>query len=149
SDDDKASSSPLIDKAAPAINGTGFRGDGFNLDTHRGNWVVVNFFSTNCIPCIQEHPELIKFSESHAEAGDASIVSVTFDDRPEAVKSFSEQHGADWPVLLEDTGSIAVSCGVLAVPESYLIDPFGIVRAKILGGVKAAELDDLITRLGG
>ena len=146
SSDEKSSSSPLIDKAAPALAGTGFRGDAFDIDAQRGNCVVVNFFSTTCIPCIQEHPELVKFSESSTTA---SIVSVTFEDRASSVKAFFEQHGGDWPVLLENTGSIAISYGVVAVPESYLIDPFGIVRAKILGGVTADDLDSLIARLSG
>jgi hypothetical protein len=31
------------------------------------------------------------------------------------------------------------------VPESYLVDPFGVVRAKIIGGVTADRLDELIS----
>jgi cytochrome c biogenesis protein CcmG, thiol:disulfide interchange protein DsbE len=147
--DEIGSSSRLIDKAAPPIAGTGFRGDSFDLDTHRCDWVVVNFFSTNCVPCINEHPELKAWSERHAEAGDASIVSVTFDDSPASVRAFFEANGGDWPVLLQDTGSIAIGYGVTAVPESYLVDPFGIVRAKILGGVTADRLDDIIGQITG
>lgn len=144
-DDQRAASTPLLDKPAPAIVGNGFRGEQFDLDAQRGKWVVVNFFSTTCIPCLQEHPELVEFSERHGDA--ASIVSVTFDDRPEAVRSFFEREGGDWPVLLENTGSIAISYGVVAVPESYVIDPFGIVRAKVLGGVRVGDLERL-TGLG-
>ena len=117
---------------------------GGHRGAQRGQWVVVNFFSTTCIPCIQEHPELVKFSE---QRDDVSIVSVTFEDRPAAVKDFFEQHGGDWPVLLENTGSIAISYGVTAVPESYLIDPFGIVRVKIIGGVTADKLSGYIDGL--
>jgi cytochrome c biogenesis protein CcmG/thiol:disulfide interchange protein DsbE len=142
SDDEQSTRSPLLDKAAPSVAGTGFRGESFDLDAERGKWVVVNFFSTTCDPCIQEHPELVKFSEDHADS--ASVVSVTFEDKPQAVRDFFEQNGGDWPVLLENTGSIAVAYGVVAVPESYVIDPFGVVRAKILGGVRAEDLSDLI-----
>jgi cytochrome c biogenesis protein CcmG/thiol:disulfide interchange protein DsbE len=135
--------SRLLGKPAPAVNGTGFRGDAFDLDAQRGKWVVVNFFSTTCVPCIQEHPELLEWSQRHVT--DASIVSVTFDDSPDAVRAFFEEHGGDWPVLLQDTGSIAISYGVTAVPESYLVDPFGVVRTKIVGGVTAEKLDELIS----
>ena len=143
SEDEQSTRSPLLDKAAPAIAGTGFRDDAFDLDAERGKWVVVNFFSTTCVPCIQEHPELVKFSQEHGN--DASVVSVTFEDKPAAVRNFFENNGGDWPVLLENTGSIAVAYGVVAVPESYLIDPFGIVRAKFLGGVRSDELSELIS----
>jgi cytochrome c biogenesis protein CcmG/thiol:disulfide interchange protein DsbE len=149
SKDEVADSSPLIDKAAPAIVGTGFRGDAFDLDTQRGKWTVVNFFSTTCVPCVLEHPELKAWSERHAAAGDASIVSITFDDSPASVRTFFETNGGNWPVLLEDTGSIAIAYGVVAVPESYLVDPFGVVRAKFLGGVEADQLDATITQIGG
>jgi cytochrome c biogenesis protein CcmG/thiol:disulfide interchange protein DsbE len=149
SKDDVQSSSPLLGKPAPTVVGTGFRGDSFDLATQRGNWVLVNFFSTTCVPCIREHPELKDWSERHKAAGDASIVSVTFDDSPNAVRDFFEQNGGDWPVLLQDTGSIAISYGVTAVPESYLIDPFGVVRVKYTGGVTAKDLDEKLAEMMG
>jgi cytochrome c biogenesis protein CcmG/thiol:disulfide interchange protein DsbE len=149
SKDEVQNSSALIGKPAPAIVGTGFRGDSFDLDAERGKWTVVNFFSTTCVPCIQEHPELKEWSERHASAGDASIVSVTFDDSPESVENFFEQNGGDWPVLVEDTGSIAISYGVTAVPESYLVDPFGVVRVKFVGGVRVDDLDTALANSGG
>lgn len=145
SDDQRSSSSHLLGKAAPAIVGTGFRGDSFDLDAERGKWVIVNFFSTTCVPCIQEHPELVKFSQSRP---DAAIVSITFDDKPESVRTFFEQNGGDWPVLLENTGSIAIAYGVVAVPESYVIDPFGVVQAKVLGGVTASQLESIVGPVG-
>jgi cytochrome c biogenesis protein CcmG, thiol:disulfide interchange protein DsbE len=149
SKDEVQNSSALIGKPAPAVVGTGFRGDSFDLDAQRGKWTVVNFFSTTCTPCILEHPELKKWAERHASAGDASIVSVTFDDSPASVQQFFEQNGGDWPVLVQDTGSIAISYGVTAVPESYLVDPFGVVRVKFVGGVKADDLDEQLARYGG
>jgi cytochrome c biogenesis protein CcmG/thiol:disulfide interchange protein DsbE len=149
SKDDVQSSSPLLGKVAPAVSGTGYRGDSFDLAAQRGNWVVVNFFSTTCVPCIREHPELKEWSERHKAIGDASIVSVTFDDSPASVRSFFDANGGDWPVLLENTGSIAISYGVTAVPESYLIDPFGVVRVKYTGGVTADALDNALAKLTG
>jgi cytochrome c biogenesis protein CcmG/thiol:disulfide interchange protein DsbE len=138
---DRIASTPLKGKAAPPITGTGFRGDAFDLDRDRGYWVVVNFFSTTCIPCINEHPELLRFAESHP---DVRLVSITFDDSGDAVANFFEQHGGDWPVLVDNTGPIAVSYGVAGVPESYLVDPLGVVRVKITGGVTRGGLDELL-----
>ena len=69
SKDEVQNSSALIGRPAPAVVGTGFRGDSFDLDTQRGNWVIVNFFSTTCVPCIQEHPELKEWSDRHAASG--------------------------------------------------------------------------------
>jgi cytochrome c biogenesis protein CcmG/thiol:disulfide interchange protein DsbE len=146
---DKATRSPLLGKAAPPIVGTGFRGDSFDLDLNRGKWVVVNFFSTTCVPCQQEHPELVELERRHRAAGDLAMVSVTFEDRPAAVQSFFTANGGSWPVLLNDTGKVAISYGVTAVPESYLIAPSGLVAVKVIGGVTADDIDGYITALGG
>ena len=76
-----------VGNPAPAIVGLTLNGDAFDLDDHRGRWVVVNFFATWCTGCILEHPELVAFSERHA-AGDAVVVTVAFDDDPDAVRAF-------------------------------------------------------------
>lgn len=146
---DEAGSSRVLGQAAPAITGTGFRGEAFDLDRLRGDWVLVNFFSTTCIPCQLEHQELVTLAERHAATGDLHIVSITFDDRPANVREFFEEKGGDWPVLLENTGTIAVSYGVTAVPESYLIAPSGLVARKVTGGIRADDVDSLLERLGG
>lgn len=146
---DKATRSPLLGKAAPAIVGTGFRGDSFDLDLNRGRWVIVNFFSTTCVPCRQEHPELVELEARHQAAADLAMVSVTFEDRPAAVHAFFTVNGGSWPVLLNDTGKVAISYGVTAVPESYLIAPSGLVAVKVVGGVTADNIDRYIASFGG
>jgi cytochrome c biogenesis protein CcmG/thiol:disulfide interchange protein DsbE len=146
---DTQADTPLAGKVAPEITGVDTEGRPFSLDDRRGQWVVVNFFASDCVPCIQEHPELVAFSEQHARTGDASVVSVAFDDEAEDVEAFFAANGGDWPVLVEDTGSIAIRYGVLKVPESYLVSPNGLVAVKLIGGVTAAQLDALIAQLSG
>ena len=66
--------SPLVGELAPPLAGEIDRpgrlgGTAFDLDRLRGQWVVVNFFATWCVPCVVEHPELVEFSERHADVG--------------------------------------------------------------------------------
>jgi cytochrome c biogenesis protein CcmG/thiol:disulfide interchange protein DsbE len=136
----------LVGAVAPAVVGVTLDGSTRDLDDQRGRWVVVNFFSTTCVPCIREHPELVAFAAAHAEADDVRLVTVAFDDRPSAVAAFFAEHGGAWPVLAVDTGRIAVDWGVVGVPESYLVTPSGHVAAKVIGGVELEELDDLLAR---
>lgn len=123
----------------------------FDIDDLRGRWVVVNFFATWCQPCIVEHPELVQFSEAHAEVGDAVVVSIPFNDRPEAVARFFEEHGGEWAVLAADAGagSIGIDFGVRKLPETFLVSPDGIVVWKTNGGVTAAQLDEAIAIASG
>ncbi|MEA2828365.1 MAG: cytochrome c biosis protein CcmG, thiol:disulfide interchange protein DsbE [Actinomycetota bacterium] len=143
--------SPLLDKAAPAVESTTIDGDAVKLSDLRGQWVVVNFFATWCVPCRIEHSELVKFHESHQAAGDAAVIGVVFSDSSQAVKEFRSDEGGTWPMLTDPGGSIALHFGVSGVPESFLVDPDGIVRARILGGVRAVDLDRLLAeaRAGG
>lgn len=144
---ERRAASPLVGGLAPSIVGTATDGQPFDLDDLRGRWVVVNFFSTFCVPCIAEHPELVAFSRSHAAVGDAAVVSVVFDDTAANVESFFEENGGDWPVIADDSGRVAVAYGVTGVPESYMVAPSGLVVWKYLGGVTAAGLDSVIAQL--
>ena len=146
--DAAAVSSPLLGKVAPPIRGTGFRNDAFDLDLLRGKWVIVNFFSTTCVPCKLEHPQLVELATRHEAAADLAIVSITFEDSPAKVREFFEANGGTWPVLIADTGRIAISYGVAAVPESYVIAPSGLVARKVIGGISADGVDQLLLRLG-
>ena len=144
---ERNASSPIVGGLAPPITGVTTTGEAFDLDMWRGRWVIVNFFSTTCVPCIIEHPELVDFDARHATTGDARIVSITFDDTVENVHDFFEANGGDWPVLAAGSRAAAVAYGVTGVPESYLVAPSGVVAWKQIGGVTADGIDDVIARL--
>ena len=141
--------STLIGRAAPQITGSTIDGGTYDLTEHRGEFVLVNFFATWCVPCIREHPELVEFERRHREAGDASVVSVVFDSRPEQVREFFAENGGEWPVVLDPDGRTSLEYGVAGVPESYLLAPDGTVLVKIEGGVTADELDRLLAQVQG
>lgn len=141
---DRRTASPLIGEPAPAIVGETLEGDRFDAGERQGRWLLVNFFASWCVPCRREHPELREFAAEHAEAGDAEVVSVVFGDEPSDARRFFDENGGDWPVVLDDDGRIALDYGVAGVPESYLVDPLGVVRVKITGGVTRDGLDELL-----
>ncbi len=139
----RQSSSPLLGRAVPELVGTTLDGSTFDIDSTRGRWVLINFFASWCIPCQTEHPELVEFSERHAAAGDAMMVSVVNGDTEEAVRQFFAEKGGDWPVIL-DAKTAAVDFVVLQVPESFLVSPAGVVVAKWNGETTADAIDAVI-----
>ncbi len=142
----KTVQSPLLGKRAPAAEGTTIDGNHANLADFRGKWVVVNFFATWCVPCREEHPDLVRFQDAHRAAGDATILAVVYSDSASAVRDFRTKEGGDWPMLVDPDGRIALDYGVGGVPESFLINPDGIIVSKILGGVRSADLERLVAQ---
>lgn len=143
---DRADFNPLLNKPAPAIVGTTLDDTPFDLDRFKGEWVVVNFFATWCVPCQQEHPDLVEFERRHATSDDVQLVSVVFQDDPAAVKDYFAKHGGDWPVVSGEQGRMALDYSVIRPPDTYIIDPFGVVRDRIPRPVLSAdEIDQRIT----
>ena len=140
---DKQASSKLIGQRAPELGGQPVLGE--KVQAGDGRWLVVNFFASWCVPCIQEHPELRAFQEEHAEANDATIVSIlSGEDTPSAARDFFAKRGGDWPVLTDPDGRTALDYGNIKLPESYVISPNGYVVAKFNGQTTAEALDKVI-----
>jgi cytochrome c biogenesis protein CcmG/thiol:disulfide interchange protein DsbE len=144
---ERRAESPLIGKVAPAITAETLDGQPFDIDDHRGEWVVVNFFATWCKPCVQEHPELVAFDQAHRSAGDATVVSVVYNEPDlDVVRDFFAERGGEWPVVNDD-GLAAAAYGVVAVPETYLVTPLGYVVQKYTGGVTQEAIEQDIAAL--
>jgi cytochrome c biogenesis protein CcmG/thiol:disulfide interchange protein DsbE len=143
---DRQADSELIGQAAPPVGGETLDGGSFDLDDHQGRWVVVNFFATWCVPCQQEHPQLVAFDEAHRRARDVRVVSVLYDDSPADARDYFAENGGEWPVVLDD-GSIANDYGVTGVPETYLVAPNGRVATKLIGGVTQDGMDSIIQQI--
>ena len=146
--DKETAATPLLGEAAPIVQTQTIDGQPFDLGARRGSWVVLNFFSTWCRPCVEEHAELVRFDQAQAAADDgAELVTVIFNDDTDAVRGFFEQNGGGWPKLTDPDGAIQVSYGVAKSPETWIIDPNGIVRARVISKVTADQLTALIDRL--
>jgi cytochrome c biogenesis protein CcmG, thiol:disulfide interchange protein DsbE len=141
---DQQAASPLVGRPAPPIVGTSITdGADFNLGSLHGRYVLVNFFASWCIPCQEEQHELIAFN--HEPGGRTAVVGVLFEDTPAAARQYLARNGGDWPALADPTYQLALDYGVRGPPESFLIDPQGLVVAKFVGGITAARLQQLVS----
>jgi cytochrome c biogenesis protein CcmG/thiol:disulfide interchange protein DsbE len=138
--------SPLVGKVAPAIAGTTIQGTHLSLPRAPGKFLVVNFFASWCEPCQSEGPNLVQFQFQHQRAGDASMVSVVFDDTEGEAARYQESLGATWPTFIDPGGALALAYGVRAPPSTFVIAPDGRVVAYIIAPVTAADLDGIIAK---
>jgi cytochrome c biogenesis protein CcmG, thiol:disulfide interchange protein DsbE len=141
---ERQSRSPLVGQVAPAVSGTTLDGGTVDIDRYRGRWLLVNFFATWCIPCIEEHPELVEFDRRHRGAADAAVLSVVIETPEDEARAFFERHGGDWPVVLDPEGRTSLHYGMVKVPETFLVAPSGVVVERLVGGVTADGLDRVI-----
>ena len=147
---DSDASSPLIGQAAPAVVSTLVGGGEFDLARRKGSWVVLNFFNSTCVPCRNEHSQLVTFAkEQDGRDGGAELVTIVNDDTDEAITAFFGQNGGDWPKVRDPDGIIAVSFGVAKVPETWVVDPAGFVRMRIVGETTAEFLSTRIAVMSG
>jgi len=139
--------SPLVGHRAPEIMGTTLLGQPFNLRAFRGHYVVVDFFSSWCVACRTEQPQLIRFAE-HPYHG-AQLVGVVFQDLNASALAMLGPWRGLYPVIGDPGGKIALNYGVDNPPSKYVIDPRGRVVAKIIGPVTTVGLDSLLKRAIG
>ena len=138
----------LMGKPAPTAVGTTLDGEPFDLARRKGSWVVLNFFDPTCVPCIEEHPELVTFSQDQAAVADgAELYTIINRGSDDAVREFFADNGGDWPVVSDPTGAISVNFGVAKVPETWIIDPNGVVRVRYPGTVTAEGLSTQLQSL--
>lgn len=136
--------SPLLGEPAPEFDLPGLDGSGnVSLADFRGDVVVVNFFASWCLECRKEHPDLVATADSFADQG-VTFVQIAYQESPAESLAYLDEAGrSEATKYLADPGSrAAIAYGVFGIPETFFIDPEGIVVGKIIG-----EADALI--LGG
>jgi cytochrome c biogenesis protein CcmG/thiol:disulfide interchange protein DsbE len=75
------------------------------------------------------------------------MYTIVNDDADDAVKAYFAENGGDWPKVRDDDGAIAVAFGVAKVPETWIIDPDGFVRLRILGALTEGFLTEKLNEL--
>ena len=145
-DSSESADSPLLGRPAPEATGTLGDGTSFDLSRRKGSWVVLNFFDPTCIPCIQEHPELVRFSEDQERLGveGAELYSVITRGEQSEIEAFFAENGGDWPAVYSEADEFPVAFGVSQVPETWVVDPSGVVQLRLISKVTADQLNSIL-----
>jgi cytochrome c biogenesis protein CcmG/thiol:disulfide interchange protein DsbE len=108
--------------------------------------LLVNFFASWCVPCIAEHPMLVRL-----ERQGVPLMGIAYKDRPADALAFLRRHGNPFARIgVDQPGRVAIDWGLYGVPETYLIDRAGLIRWRWAGPltpeILARDLDALLRR---
>lgn len=131
----------IRDWQAPVFEVQTLAGDSVSLADFRGRTVFLNFWRTDCIPCVRELPAFQAFSAQQGDDG-AIVLALNQGESPEQITTFLNEIGIDGIlVLLDPTAGIRLDYDVGGYPTTFVIDADGMVRYRKLGEMTVDEMD--------
>lgn len=126
----------------PPVEVATFEGGTTALADYRGTPLVVNFWSSTCIPCTTEMPA---FDAVHRElGGSVAFLGINTAEGPAPAQRFLEQVPVGYDLARDPDGSALRAFGRANLPTTVVVDADGIVRDVHTGMLTA---DDLRSRL--
>lgn len=98
-----------------------------------GRMLVVNFWETACVPCVQELPSLTSFARKFKGEG-VVVVAISGDEDAAKYRRFLTDHHVILNTYRDPSRKIGGSFGTYAYPETYVIQN-GLVVRKVVGGI--------------
>jgi thiol-disulfide isomerase/thioredoxin len=133
--------------AANAFELTDTSGARHRLADYKGRYVVLNFWATWCVPCIQEIPEIAAFRREHREV---VVIGVAIDAADVAkTKQFAAKVGHDYPLVISDDAVEKQLGAMRALPTTRIYDPAGKVVYDKPGRVDGKFLEATTRRPAG
>lgn len=135
----------LLDQDAPALTGTDTKGEDVDLASLKGKVVLVDFWATNCPPCIEEFPNIKAiYSELHKDGFE--IIGVSLDGDTSLVESFTARMKMPWRQIVDESTVEALrkSWHVRTIPSLYIVGRDGKVSQC---DVKGRDLRATIKKL--
>jgi thiol-disulfide isomerase/thioredoxin len=117
----------------PSINGGKVR-----LSSFRGKVVILNFWTKTCRPCLEEMPSIADLAKALRAHPNVVLLTITTDESAEDARDTMKSvlGGGDPPFeVLVDSESDVVrdKYGTKLFPETWFIDPEGVIRARFDG----------------
>jgi cytochrome c biogenesis protein CcmG/thiol:disulfide interchange protein DsbE len=142
--------SALIGRAAPVVDlppiaGLG-RGAGpvpgfATADLGKGEPAVINFWASWCVPCAEEHPQLVDLVKRTGVA----LYGINNKDQPANAIRFLGLHGNPYRAVGADAnGRAAIEWGVYGMPETFIVDAKGTVVFKHIGPISPEALEQKV-----
>ena len=117
-----------------------------SVEDYRGKVVLVNFWASWCPPCTDELP-LLQRAQKALEKRGATVLGINTRDATEDALGFVRRYDLTFPSLRDGSGDFAEKWGLVAYPESFVIDRDGRVAALLRGPLTQEWIDEQVMPL--
>lgn len=118
-----------LGKQAPNFSSRDLDNKIITLNDYRGKYVLLEFWSSWCGPCIYEMPILVKAYEKYKNEG-FEIIGISLDTNRDTWKRKIKEKNLAWTQISDLKGTqneIAMLYYVSSIPQSFLLNPEGII----------------------
>jgi thiol-disulfide isomerase/thioredoxin len=121
-------------------------GKQITLSSLQGKAVILNFWATWCPPCKEEMPLLQDYARRYPDR--LVVVGVDYQEDQRDVAAFVHDLDIQFPIVLDNQGSVANQYFVRSFPTTFFIDSSGVLRAQHIGQLDAALVDEYLAKVG-
>ncbi len=124
----------LVGRTGPPLEGTGLDGQPVKLEALRDKVVLLDFWATWCVPCVQAMPGLQKLSEQYKDKP-VVVIGVNQDSKSQdkKVRQFLEDKKITFRQVLDPEGKSGRAYKVVGLPTTVLLDKQGVIQAVHIG----------------
>lgn len=133
-----------VGKKAADFTLKNLKGQEVSLSDYEGKIVLLNFWTTTCPFCIQEMPDMQKLSD---ENEDLVVLAVDVMEDEEKVRTYIEEGGYDFEVILDEKGDLAKTYLISAYPTTYFVDKEGILLGRVPGMMTWPQMNDILDNI--
>ena len=133
---------PAPDIRLPRLDGRGEQ----SLSDYRGKVVVLNYWASWCEPCRKESPLLERWHRRITPRG-GTVLGVDVLDVSSDAREFVAEFGLSYPMLRDGDGASQEKFGVVAYPETVVIDRRGRIAGVVRGPVDEAFFERVVVPL--
>ena len=106
--------------------------------------LILNVWASHCAPCRVEHPQITALSYEEGVV----VAGLNQKDDPAKALRFLRLLGNPFDFIGADPdGAVSLQYGVYGLPETFVIDRSGTIRAKYIGAISQEDLDKKVRPL--
>ncbi len=123
----------IVGLDAPDFKVVDKNGKQITLKDLRGKTVFVHFWASWCGECRKEMPSINALYQRKKDDPNFVFIGIIYREDPTVTTRYLKKNNFDIPIYVDIDENAARAFGVTGVPETYIIDPEGVLKKKVIG----------------